>query len=706
MQGLDEVVWSQTQLGEAMLALVRASGLCPQEVEVASPGPLRADDDEQTGVWIDHMARHLGLEAESVPIPYGQVETFLSQDGPAIVRLPGGNRSRLLALLGGRRSVRVVTPSGAVEYVPPDLIHTALCGSLESRHQKGIEEVLNAASVPPGHRVRARRAMLRSVLTEASIPSCWRLRQPASAPVWDLAWQAHLPQRLFALLGVHTVQYVLWLLAWWLIGRATLQGRLDGSWLLTWGLLLFTLIPFRLLGTWLQGLVAVSLGGLLKQRLLRGALNLEPDDTGQQGVGELFGRVLEADRVEALALSGGFIGLVALIELGFATLVVGLGAGGWVQAGLLLGWLGATGFLSWHYVRKRRNWSENRLDLTQSLVESMMGHRTRLVQELHATWHAGADQALEGYVHRSRPMDRMMTWVLGGAPRGWLVLGTAGLAPAFVAGTASTGELAISLGGMLLAYRALEKVSVSLVHLADAGIAWKQIAPLFQAAARTESLGAPAGVAQSQVMTRGETLLEGHDLEFRYGERSAAVLRGCNIRIKVGDHLLLQGASGGGKSTLAAVLSGLRQAQSGLLLWCGLDRTTLGAQTWRQRVVAVPQFHDNRVVSGPLAFNLLMGRRWPPTAQDLQDAEHLCRDLGLGDLLERMPGGLLQMVGETGWQLSHGEQSRLFMARALLQRADLVVLDESFAALDPSNLERALHCVHARAETLMVIAHP
>jgi ATP-binding cassette subfamily B protein len=67
---------------------------------------------------------------------------------------------------------------------------------------------------------------------------------------------------------------------------------------------------------------------------------------------------------------------------------------------------------------------------------------------------------------------------------------------------------------------------------------------------------------------------------------------------------------------------------------------------------------------------------------------------------------LLQTVGETGWQLSHGERSRLYMARALLQRADLVILDESFAALDPENLQRALRCVLTRAATLLVIAHP
>jgi ATP-binding cassette, subfamily B, bacterial len=67
---------------------------------------------------------------------------------------------------------------------------------------------------------------------------------------------------------------------------------------------------------------------------------------------------------------------------------------------------------------------------------------------------------------------------------------------------------------------------------------------------------------------------------------------------------------------------------------------------------------------------------------------------------------MLQMVGETGWQLSHGERSRLYIARALLQGADLVILDESFAALDPETLHRSLRCVLDRTPTLLVIAHP
>jgi len=71
-----------------------------------------------------------------------------------------------------------------------------------------------------------------------------------------------------------------------------------------------------------------------------------------------------------------------------------------------------------------------------------------------------------------------------------------------------------------------------------------------------------------------------------------------------------------------------------------------------------------------------------------------------------MPWRMFQMVGDTGWQLSHGERSRLFVARALLQKPDLLILDESFAALDPDNFSRTLDTVERRAAAVLVIAHP
>src|SRR5207237_2834005 len=112
----------------------------------------------------------------------------------------------------------------------------------------------------------------------------------------------------------------------------------DHGWLLAWALLLLTLVPLRLLVTWSQGWLAIAAGGLLKRRLLAGALRLEPEEIRQQGAGQLLGRVIESEAVEALALSGGVLGLVSGLELAMAA-ALSAGAGGGRQALLLLGWL-------------------------------------------------------------------------------------------------------------------------------------------------------------------------------------------------------------------------------------------------------------------------------------------------------------------------------------------------------------------------------
>jgi ATP-binding cassette subfamily B protein len=173
----------------------------------------------------------------------------------------------------------------------------------------------------------------------------------------------------------------------------------------------------------------------------------------------------------------------------------------------------------------------------------------------------------------------------------------------------------------------------------------------------------------------------------------------------MGDRLVLEGRSGGGKSTLVSLLTGVRDPNSGSVLIDGFDRKALGAAQWRRRLAAAPQFHENHVLAETFAFNLFLGHPAILTPADFEEAQGICAELGLEDLLQRMPAGMLQLVGETGWQLSHGERSRLYIARALLQDANLVVLDESFAALDPENLKRAVECVVKRARSLLVIAH-
>ena len=286
-------------------------------------------------------------------------------------------------------------------------------------------------------------------------------------------------------------------------------------------------------------------------------------------------------------------------------------------------------------------------------------------------------------------------------PRGWLIVGLLGLAPAFLRGVDSPGRIAIAVGGILLAYRAWKRLVAGAWQLAGAAVAWQRTSVLFNAAARQElpgSLNVPEPVAASPAV-------EASDLVFRYSDRTEPVLRGANLQIAHGDRVVLEGASGGGKSTLVSILAGVREPTSGRVLMHGLDRATLGAAEWRRRLAAAPQFHENHVLAETFAFNLFLGRPTVLGPSDFEEAEAICDELGLTSVLERMPAGILQTVGETGWQLSHGERSRLYIARALLQDAELVVLDESFAALDPENLKRAVECVVKRARSLLVIAH-
>ncbi len=129
---------------------------------------------------------------------------------------------------------------------------------------------------------------------------------------------------------------MLWILAWYVVGSNVLRGGTDRGWLIPWALLLLTLVPLRVLITRLQGWVAIGAGALLKQRLFFGSLRLEPDSLRHQGAGQLLGRVLESEAVEALALSGGFLAFVALIEIIASIFVLAAGAGGLLHSALAL----------------------------------------------------------------------------------------------------------------------------------------------------------------------------------------------------------------------------------------------------------------------------------------------------------------------------------------------------------------------------------
>jgi ATP-binding cassette subfamily B protein len=514
---------------------------------------------------------------------------------------------------------------------------------------------------------------------------------------------AGLPWRAFTLLAVHLSETLLLLGSWACVGLGALTGRLDAGWLAAWALALGSTVPLQATSTWLQGVVALGFGGLLKQRLLVGAMAMDPDLIRRKGAGEILSEVLETETISDLGASGGIATLLALLELVIAPTLFHWGAAGLPEAALMIVWVALSLGLIAHNARLRTEWTVQRLALTNRLVENMAAHRTRVAQQAPAHWHESEDVDLDRYLQASRKLDAGAARITAGLPRAYVIAGILALAPAFLNGTSSLTQLAVTFGAILFAAAALQRLSFGFSDAAASWIAWRIATPLFAAAREVRQRATAEDTERTQ---EGLPVVHAQSLSLAYPTRLEPVLHGCTLSIQPGDQILLEGNSGSGKSTLAAVLAGSRAATSGFILAGGLDRATLGDEAWRRRIALAPQYHENHIFTAPLIFNLLMGRAYPHTHRDIAEAAEVCGELGLADLIDRMPDGLNQFVGDTGWRLSQGERGRIFLARALLQRAEVLLLDESLAALDPENLRQCLECVLRRAPTLILIAHP
>ena len=525
---------------------------------------------------------------------------------------------------------------------------------------------------------------------------------PDGLPFVQQLRSAGLIWRLGALLSAHAIETGLVIASWTFIGSGALSGRLDPGWLAAWALCLVSLVPLRAGTRWLEGVLALGFAGLLKQRLLAGAMAIDADVVRRQGAGELLAEVLEAEQIERLGATGGIETALAAFHLLAAVFVLAWGAAARLEIALLVAWSILALILLVHNTRQRVAWTSVRFDLTHRLVENMTAHRTRAVQQRPSEWHHGEDLETGRYAEVSEGLDRSTAAIEAGIPRGYLIAALAFLMSSLVGGDLTIHQQAITFGGVLLATAALEQLCVGFTGAAAAWVAWRRAQPLFDAACDLK----PDTTYGTDVRSAATKVLTAHDVVFTHQGRLEPSLKGCTLTINRGDFVLVEGGSGSGKSTLAAVLAGLRRPTAGVILAGGLDRQTLGDDVWRHRIAMVPQYHENHILSAPLGFNVLLGRAFPHSAGDLEDARAVCDELGLGPLLERMPAGFDQMVGETGWQLSQGERSRVFLARALLQDADVVLLDETLAALDPENLRQCLDCVMRRAKTLLVIAHP
>ncbi len=191
-----------------------------------------------------------------------------------------------------------------------------------------------------------------------------------------------------------------------------------------------------------------------------------------------------------------------------------------------------------------------------------------------------------------------------------------------------------------------------------------------------------------------------NNLKFTYTTKS--VLNDISLEIQKNSFIAIMGESGGGKTTFSDILCALYKPDSGEILVDGCNLFELDINKWRGLIGYVPQdlflFHDTVLNNVNLADKML--------TED--DAMKAIKDSGSWKFVSNLPDGIKTVIGERGIMLSGGERQRLSIARAIVRKPQLLILDEATTALDPETEERILLTLRKLTEkgiTIIAVSH-
>jgi ATP-binding cassette, subfamily C, bacterial LapB len=195
--------------------------------------------------------------------------------------------------------------------------------------------------------------------------------------------------------------------------------------------------------------------------------------------------------------------------------------------------------------------------------------------------------------------------------------------------------------------------------------------------------------------------VEFRDVSFSYPHSQMNALRGVSFRIKAGEKVAILGRTGSGKSTLLRLALGLYQPHSGAVLIDGIDLRQLDPGELRRHVGYVPQ--DITLFYGSLRENLTLGI---PHVEDV-DIIDAIKVANLTDFINQHPSGVDLAVGERGDSLSGGQKAGVAIARAVIHRPAVLLLDEPTGAMDHTSEETVKERLRefVAARTLVVVTH-
>lgn len=445
-----------------------------------------------------------------------------------------------------------------------------------------------------------------------------------------------------------------------------------------------------------MGLFAQKTVADLRRELFVRLTSLSPAQLARERSGDLLSRFSsDVQAVEAAAMYtvGSYLrDSVQIIVLAGVALSLSPLLGGLMLCVLPLAALPASR-LTRKALRGTREGQTQLGHLAGQLQEGLGGMRT--IQAFN-----GQAAELERFSTHSRAHEEAMVraaWARGGVPGVMEVLAAAALAGALAYAAATRAmepeSLLSFLTAVLLVYQPVKDLGRVTQFAMQAGAAGERLFALLDLRHPVED--AP-GAAPAPALTRS---LAFESVGFSYGERRA--LDGLTVELPVGQVVALVGPSGGGKSTLTQLLLRFERPEAGRLLLDGVDADRYTAASVRAMFALVTQ--EPLLFSGSVKENLCLARP-EATREELEAAARVANADGF---IRALPEGYDTRVGERGATLSGGQRQRLCIARAVLSRAPVLVLDEATSSLDPES-EREVQAALAEVlpgRTALVIAH-
>ncbi len=261
----------------------------------------------------------------------------------------------------------------------------------------------------------------------------------------------------------------------------------------------------------------------------------------------------------------------------------------------------------------------------------------------------------------------------------------------FQAGSAQIGEIVAIVNYTIRITSALTVFSLMITVLSRAQASTSRIADIL------EEDGTELTTTFTARTTMKEGMIEYEQVSFHYPNSEQMIVNRCTFTVKGGERVAILGATGSGKTTLIQLIPRLYEISGGRILIDGVDLRAMDLNDLRSQIGYVTQ--DVVLFSGSVKENIQWGKKEATMAEIITAA----KDAQIHETIMKLPRQYETKIGQKGVKLSGGQKQRLAIARALIRKPRILLLDDSTSALDVKTEERLLHALSTYSCTTLMI---